>query len=156
MHVHISYICAYHINVHACTYIIYMCIHHLSRHFLRTLIFIMIVLFLAWQKNSTFDPVTEVHRFEIFLQRRVPLYFLFLLKKNQSLWKWEYVVRVHLMSRMRVHMYVYVYMCNNTHACAHNAISMLTSYVRTCMYIYHIYVHIWPYIIIISKQRSLL
>ncbi len=56
---------------------------------LDTLIFIMIGFFLAWKNNLTFDPVTEMHRFKIFLQRWVPLYFLFLLKKNQSLWKWE-------------------------------------------------------------------
>ncbi len=35
------------------------------------------------KKNSTFD-VTEMHRFEIFLQRWLPLYFLFSLKKRQS------------------------------------------------------------------------
>ncbi len=48
-------------------------------------------LFFRLEKNSTFDPVTEMHWFEIFIQHWVPLYLLFSLKKRQSLWKWEYI-----------------------------------------------------------------
>jgi hypothetical protein len=99
------------------------------------------------------DPVTEMHRFEIFLQRWVPLYFLFLLKKTNHYGNEMNVCTLISITIgffcmyestynhvcMRVHtMYVWEYIQSCMYESTYNHQHMLYTYIHTC-----IHTHTW-------------